>query len=52
MIFLLQQRSVPKNIPELDTAEKLSRFDAIIECDKPNTHLYEFNGKLIYNNQE
>lgn len=43
---------MPRNIPELDTPDKLERFDAIIECDKPNTNLYEFNGKIIYNNAE
>jgi hypothetical protein len=44
----LKQRSVPKNISnfDLDSEEKLTQFNAIIECDKPNVNLYEFNGKF------
>jgi hypothetical protein len=39
-------------MPELDTVEKLSSFSAVICCDKPNTKLYEFSGKILYDDKE
>lgn len=43
----LKEKKVPKNLMPLDTENKLSKFKAIISCDRPNTNLYEFKGKII-----
>lgn len=48
----LKRRSVPARFPTLRTEEEFDSLRGVITCDKPNLRLYEFNGKIIYNNEQ
>ena len=42
----LKIRTVPANIPPAKDESDLSSYRGAIKCDKPNSDLYEFKGKL------
>lgn len=42
----LKIRTVPENVPLARNESDLASFQGVIKCDKPNTDLYEFKGKL------
>lgn len=48
----LKEKSRPKNLHDLDSEQKLSKFKAIILCDNPNTNLYQFKGKILMGETE
>jgi hypothetical protein len=49
----IKSRKVPGCIPNhIVSAEELDSFNAVIQCDKPNTRLYEFKGKIIIDEKE
>ena len=48
----LKQRSIPNQLPELRNEADLAEFRCVIEYEKPNVNLYEFNGKFILNNNQ
>jgi P-type E1-E2 ATPase len=48
----LKQRRVQKEIPLLNSASSLTSFRGSIICDKPNTRLYEFKGKIVTDKKE
>ena len=43
---------MPPGLPSLENEEELWSLSGLIECEKPNLDLYEFNGKVIVNNKE
>ncbi len=48
----LKRRSVPAKFPRLKTESDFSNLRGVIKCDLPNLRLYEFNGKIILNEQQ
>lgn len=48
----LKLRSIPNQLPELETEDSLAKFRSVIKYQKPNLNLYEFNGKYIIKNIE
>ena len=48
----LKLRSVPFKFPHLNGLEDLFNLRGALIIDKPNRHLYEFKGKLVYQNRE
>lgn len=48
----LKKRTVPEKIPKLDNLADLAAFRGVIKCDKPNTELYEFKGKIAIGQTE
>lgn len=48
----LKMRSVPAKFPTFACPEDLASLTGTIVCEKPNTRLYDFKGKLILQNQE
>jgi len=48
----LKRRTVPGKLPALNNESELDKLRAVIKADKPNANLYEFNGKIIYKNQQ
>lgn len=48
----LKQKSKPANFPALGSEDELVKFRGLISCDKPNTNLYEFKGKVEINGTE
>ncbi|CAF0999134.1 unnamed protein product [Brachionus calyciflorus] len=43
----LKQRRRPANLPPLTNEEELSRLEGVIQCDKPNADLFNFNGNVL-----
>lgn len=48
----LKKRTVPDKIPLAAHLTDLNNLRAVIKCDKPNTELYEFKGKIRLNQTE
>jgi phospholipid-translocating ATPase len=48
----LKRRLVPSKFPKLKTESDFSNLRGVIKCDLPNLRLYEFNGKIIVNEQQ
>lgn len=48
----LKKRVVPEKIPTIETVNDLHFFRGVIKCDKPNTDLYEFKGKIVIDRTE
>lgn len=48
----LKRRTVPGKLPVLNRESELEKLHGVIKCDKPNANLYEFNGKILYKNQQ
>ena len=50
--YLIQLHRVQVNIPIVKTKEDLSELRGAITCDKPNSNLYEYKGKIFIDNKE
>lgn len=48
----LKVRSVPNKFPTFASEEDLATLRGVLICDKPNTKLYEFKGKLVLDTHE
>ena len=48
----LKKKTVASQLPPLSNETELSSFRGVIQSDKPNLNLYEFNGKLFFDNKE
>ena len=47
-----KSKSVLKCLPSFKTQKQIGNFNAVIEYEKPNIDLYNFNGKVIINKNE
>lgn len=48
----LKLRSIPFKFPHFNDVDELINLKGVLIYDKPNTRLYDFNGKLIALNRE
>jgi hypothetical protein len=48
----LKIRTAPEKIPPIKSPNELIGLRGVIKCDKPNTELYEFKGKIEMNQIE
>ncbi len=48
----LKLKTVPVGIPIAHSENDLENLRGVIQCEKPNAHLYEFKGKIRISNKE
>lgn len=48
----LKVRSVPQKFPALSSEQDLNALNGVIICEKPNSKLYEFKGKLVQSDEQ
>jgi P-type E1-E2 ATPase len=48
----LKVRCVPNKFPHLNDENDLINLRGVITCEKPNTRLYEFKGRMNANNHQ
>ena len=48
----LKARTVPHSFPMFDSENELLDISGVVTCEKPNSRLYDFKGKLLYEGKE